>query len=98
MLREHAYGGVLSAGIGYTLQIVSQRHCPPAHTAVILSLETVFATLAGWIILHETLGIRALIGCALMLSSLMIVQLSPILSRRREKNNPPLPVDHPLGQ
>jgi drug/metabolite transporter (DMT)-like permease len=93
-----AYGGLLSAGVAYTLQIVSQRHCPPAHAAIILSLETVFAALAGWLILHETLGIRGLIGCALMLSSLMIVQLPPLLSRRKAKTTPPLPVDHPLGQ
>ena len=88
-----AYGGLLSAGVAYTLQIVSQRHCPPAHAAIILSLETVFAALAGWIVLDETFSLRGLAGCALMLSSLVIVQLPPILSRQRDKVAalPPIP-------
>jgi drug/metabolite transporter (DMT)-like permease len=100
-----AYGGLLSAGVAFTLQIVSQRHCPPAHAAIIMSLETVFAALAGWIILGETFSIGGLVGCALMLSSLMIVQLPPILSakatgmaRQEEGHDVHMPVDHPLGQ
>ena len=60
------YGGVLSVGIAFTLQVVAQRHAPPAHAAIILSLEAVFAALAGWIMLGETLSLRGLIGCALM--------------------------------
>jgi drug/metabolite transporter (DMT)-like permease len=65
------YGGVLSVGIAYTLQVVAQRHAPPTHSAIILSLEAVFAALAGWLVLGETLSLRALIGCALMFSGML---------------------------
>jgi drug/metabolite transporter (DMT)-like permease len=99
------YGGVLSAGVGFTLQIVSQRHCPPAHAAIILSLETVFAALAGWIVLGETFTARGLLGCALMLASFMIVQLAPLLSSKAartppepQKESDPFPIEHPFGQ
>jgi len=82
-IREAAipilYGGVLSAGVAFTLQVVCQRTSPPAHAAIIMSLETVFAALAGWLILHERLGVRGLAGCALMLAGLMAVQLPPLL-------------------
>ncbi len=60
------YGGILSVGIAYTLQVVAQRHAPPIHAAIILSLEAVFAALAGWLILGEMLSLRGLIGCGLM--------------------------------
>ena len=53
-------------GIEYTLQMVAQRYAPPTHAAVILSLEAVFAALAGWIVLGEILSLRGLIGCILM--------------------------------
>ena len=99
------YGGFLSAGVGFTLQIVSQRRCPPAHAAIILSLETVFAALAGWIVLGETFSVRGLWGCALMLVSLLIVQLPPLLSSKKsharaasQEDSDPFPVDHPFGQ
>jgi len=98
------YGGILSVGVGFTLQIVSQRHCPPAHAAIILSLETVFAAGAGWLMLGETFTVRGLVGCALMLASLLIVQLPPILSTSKlqvqgaQHDSDPLPVEHPYGQ
>ena len=75
------YGGVLSAGIAFTLQVISQRTCPPAHAAIIMSLETLFAALAGWIVLHEILSIRDLIGCAFMLAGILVVQLAPRMKR-----------------
>ncbi|UCD49958.1 MAG: DMT family transporter [Phycisphaerales bacterium] len=76
------YGGVLSAGIAFTLQVVCQRTSPPSHAAIIMSLETVFAALAGWLVLGERLGLRGLIGCVLMLTGLMVVQLPPLLGPR----------------
>jgi len=76
------YGGVLSAGVAFTLQVVCQRTSPPAHAAIIMSLETVFAALAGWLILSERLGLRDIAGCALMLAGLMVVQLPPLLRPR----------------
>jgi drug/metabolite transporter (DMT)-like permease len=65
------YGGMLSVGIAYTLQVVAQRHAPPTHAAIILSLEAVFAALAGWLVLGETLTLRALLGCTLMFSGML---------------------------
>jgi len=64
------YGGVLSVGIAFTLQVVAQRHAPPTHAAIILSLEAVFAALAGWLVLGE-LPLRGLIGCALMFAGML---------------------------
>jgi len=75
------YGGVFSAGIAFTLQVISQRTCPPAHAAIIMSLETLFAALAGWIVLHEILSLRNLIGCAFMLAGILVVQLAPRIKR-----------------
>lgn len=71
------YGGVMSVGVAYTLQVVAQRVAPPTHAAIILSLEAVFAALAGWIILGEVLTSRGLLGCGLMLAGMMVAQLWP---------------------
>ncbi len=73
------YGGVLSAGVAFTLQVVCQRTSPPAHAAIVMSLETVFAALAGYLILHERFAPRDLLGCALMFTGLMVVQLPLLL-------------------
>jgi drug/metabolite transporter (DMT)-like permease len=69
------YGGVLSVGVAYTLQVVAQKHAKPAHAAIILSLEAVFAAIGGWIILGETLTSRAITGCALMFCGMLLSQL-----------------------
>ncbi|MDG4549361.1 MAG: DMT family transporter [Candidatus Contendobacter sp.] len=69
------YGGLLSVGVAYTLQVVAQRDAPPAHAAIILSLETGFAALGGWLLLNETLSGRGLLGCALMFAGMLISQL-----------------------
>ena len=70
------YGGLASVGSAYTLQVVAQRHAPPAHASIILTLEGAFAALGGWILLGETLSLRALAGCGLMLSGMIVSQLS----------------------
>jgi len=72
-----AYGGLLSVGIAYTLQVVAQRDAQPAHAAIILSLEAVFGAIGGWMMLGEVLTIRALIGCGLMLAGMILSQLKP---------------------
>jgi drug/metabolite transporter (DMT)-like permease len=69
------YGGVMSVGIAYTLQVVGQRKAHPAHAAILLSLESVFAALGGWLMLNEIMATRQLAGCALMLAGMMISQL-----------------------
>ena len=71
------YGGLLSVGIAYTLQVVAQKEAPPAHASIILSLETVFAAISGWILLDESLSLRAIFGCLLMLAGMLLVQLWP---------------------
>jgi len=55
--------------------VAGQRHAPPADTAIILSLEAVFAVLAGRLLLGEQLTARALLGCGLMLAGILISQL-----------------------
>ncbi|HHO76328.1 MAG TPA: DMT family transporter [Deltaproteobacteria bacterium] len=78
------YGGVMSVGIAYTLQIMAQKNAHPAHAAIILSLEAVFAAVGGWMILDEVFTPRELLGCALMLSGMLLSQLwSFIRSRNR---------------
>ena len=75
------YGGVCSVGIAYTLQVVAQRHAHPAHAAILLSLEAVFAAFGGWLILGETMTARGLLGCTLMLSGMVLSQLWGIFSQ-----------------
>ncbi len=65
------YGGILSVGIAYTLQVVAQKDAHPAYASIILSMEAAFAALGGWMILHETLSLRSLTGCFLMLAGMM---------------------------
>jgi|TARA_B100000315_G_scaffold39358_1_gene34076 drug/metabolite transporter (DMT)-like permease len=73
------YGGVLSVGVGYTLQVVGQRNAHPAHAAVFLSLEAVFAAVGGRIVLGEILTVREAFGCGLMLSGMLFSQLWGLL-------------------
>ena len=69
------YGGLVSVGVAYTLQVVAQRRAPPAHAAILLSLEAVFAALGGWLVLGERLSPRGLAGCSLMLAGMLCSQL-----------------------
>ena len=62
-------------GVAYTLQVVAQKHGHPAHAAIILSLEAVFAAAGGWMILDEVLTPRELLGCLLMLTGMLASQL-----------------------
>ena len=69
------YAGVLSCGVAYTLQIVGQKNMDPTVASLILSLESVFSVLAGWVILHQTLSMRELFGCVLMFLAIILAQL-----------------------
>ena len=71
------YGGLMSVGVAYTLQVVAQRDARPAPAAIILSLEAVFAALTGWLMLGEILTTQAVIGCALMLCGMIWSQARP---------------------
>ncbi|MGF6965478.1 threonine/homoserine efflux transporter RhtA [Paraburkholderia sp. WC7.3g] len=64
---------------------VAQRYAAPSHAAVIFSMEGVFAAFAGWLVLGETLTARALFGCALMLSGLIVCQVLPGWKRARQR-------------
>ena len=69
------YAGVFSCGVGYTLQIVRQRHIDPTIASLILSLESVISVLAGWVILGQKLTVRELIGCILVFCAIILAQL-----------------------
>lgn len=69
-----AYIGVFSTALGYTLQAVGQRHAPPTDAAIILSLESVFAALAGYLLLSETLQPVQILGCAIILGAVLLAQ------------------------
>jgi drug/metabolite transporter (DMT)-like permease len=72
-----AYGGLMSVGVAYTLQVVAQKDAKPAHAAIILSLEGMFAALTGWLLLDELMSGRMMLGCGLMLAGMLAAQLGP---------------------
>ncbi len=84
---EILYTGILSAGVGYTLQIIAQHKADPAPAAIILSMESVFATIAGWIILHQFLDTNKILGCACIFIGVILVQLLPTFGRKQSKSN-----------
>ncbi|MBQ7741035.1 MAG: DMT family transporter [Eubacterium sp.] len=69
------YAGVMSSGVAYTLQIVGQKGVNPTVASLIMSLESVFSVLAGWVILHQTLTFREIIGCALIFAAVVLAQI-----------------------
>lgn len=69
------YAGVFSCGIAYTLQIIGQKNVNPAIASLLLSLESCFSVLAGWVILGEQLSVREKIGCILMFAAIILAQL-----------------------
>lgn len=69
------YAGIMSCGVAYTLQILGQKNADPTVASLLLSLESVFSVLAGWVILHQSLNQRELFGCALMFAAIIIAQL-----------------------
>ncbi len=69
------YGGLCSVGIAYTLQIIGQKYASPSHAAIILSMETVFAAIGGYLLLNELLGLQELLGCVLMMAGMLLAQL-----------------------
>ena len=69
------YAGVLSCGVGYTLQMVGQKNMNPTVASLILSLESVISVIAGFLVLHQNLSQRELIGCTLMFIAIILAQL-----------------------
>lgn len=79
------YGGMLSVGVAYTLQVIGQKHALPSHAAVILSMESVFASIGGLLILSEHFGIKEYFGCAFMLAGILLAQMPKgVLNRKRQ--------------
>ena len=76
------YAGLLSVGMGYTLQLLGQREAHPSHAAIILSLESVFAVLGGFVLLNEFMQFREILGCSLMLCAMILSQIRLKKSRR----------------
>ncbi|EMG37026.1 putative permease, DMT superfamily [Desulfocurvibacter africanus PCS] len=76
------YGGLMSVGVAYTLQVVAQKDAPPAHASILLSLEGAFAALAGGLLLGETMTTRGITGCGLMLAGMLLAQLWPEQARK----------------
>ena len=69
------FAGILSMGVAYSLQIVGQRNLEPTTASLIMSLESVFAALGGWLILHNTMTARELLGCCLVFAGVIVSQL-----------------------
>ncbi|MBT4646188.1 MAG: DMT family transporter [Pelagibacteraceae bacterium] len=82
---EILYTGILSAGLGYTLQIIAQHKASPAPAAIILSMEGVFATIAGWLLINQTLDMNKLLGCIAIFLGVIIVQLLPIIIKTNDR-------------
>jgi len=88
ILNEYAsiiYAGVLSGGIAFTLQIYAQKKISPAPSAIIFSLEGVFAAIAAWVILDQVLGLNNLIGCFFILVGVIISQILPEIKFSKNK-------------
>lgn len=77
------FGGIMSVGVAYTLQAVGQRYAKPAHAAIALSMEAVFAAIGGMLILKETMNLRGYFGCALMLAGMLITQTENIKTENK---------------
>ena len=68
------YGGVMSAGVAFTLQLYGQRYAEPATAAILMSFEAIFGALAGWFFLNEVMTSREIFGCILMLLGMLATQ------------------------
>ena len=77
------YAAILSSAVGYTLQIIAQKGLNPTVASLLMSLESVFAALAGWFILRQSLTPRELLGCALVFAAVLLAQLAPTKDRRQ---------------
>ena len=78
------YVGVFSSGVAYTLQILAQKDSDPTVVSLLLSLESVFATLAGAIILKDQMSAREYFGCVLVLIAVLLAQI-PMPAKKNTK-------------
>ena len=83
---EIMYAGFLSSGIAYTLQIAAQKNADPTSATLIMSLESVFAVLSGWLVLGESLSSKELIGCLFVFIAVILAQIQlPLPKKKSEK-------------
>ena len=78
------YAGILSSGVAYSLQIIGQKDLDPTAASLIMSLESVFAALFGWLLLHETMTPTELCGCALVFAAVVLSQLPENLFKKKK--------------
>ena len=81
------YAGVMSSGVGYTLQILGQKTAPPALASILMSMESVFAALAGWVILGERLSAVELCGCGVVFACVVLAQLGAAKPPKKQTQN-----------
>ena len=78
------FTGLMSSGVGYTLQILGQKDTPPAVASLIMSLESVFAALSGWLVLGQSMNGRELLGCVLVFAAVILAQI-PLEALKNKK-------------
>ena len=83
---EIMYAGFLSSGIAYTLQITAQKNADPTSATLIMSLESVFAVLSGWLVLGESLSGKELIGCLFVFIAVILAQVQLPLPKKKRNN------------
>ena len=77
------YAGVMSCGVAYTLQILGQKDTDPTTATLLMSLESVFAALSGWVLLHESLSMKEIFGCAMVFVAVILAQIPlPVKSKK----------------
>lgn len=69
------YAGIMSCGVAYTLQILGQKDTDPTTATLLMSLESVFAALSGWVLLHESLSLKEIFGCAMVFAAVILAQI-----------------------
>ncbi|MBQ4159922.1 MAG: DMT family transporter, partial [Clostridia bacterium] len=79
------YSGIMSCGVAYTLQIVGQKYTDPASASILMSLESVFAVLAGTVLLQERMTVWEILGCVLMFAAILLVQLPEDMLQKVKK-------------
>lgn len=82
---EIMYAGFLSSGIAYTLQIIAQKDADPTSATLIMSLESVFAVLSGWLVLGESLSNKELVGCLLVFIAVILAQVQLPLPKKNRR-------------
>lgn len=78
-----AYAGIMSSGIAYTLQIVGQKYVSSVLACMLMSLESAFALLSGWLILGQAMSLREIFGCALVFAAILLAQLPADIFKRK---------------